>query len=80
MDSEVPPRGMKREDLETMLNPLTPEELDTLRDVDAIVEATRNLMLRAEMAGVDVASQRAQLESDQQKARALLAAFGGDQG
>ena len=79
MDSEVPPRGMRREDLEQMLNPLSQDELDTLKDVDAIVEATRNLLLRAEMAGVDVSSQRQQLESDQQKARALLAAFGGDQ-
>ena len=80
MDADIRPSTMNPDDLETMLNPLSAEDLASLEDVDAIVQVTQRLLSRAEMAGLDVKAIRAELEKNQQQARALLAAFGQKQG
>lgn len=76
MDADIRPSTMDPAELEAMLNPLTAEDIASLQDVDAIVEVTQRLLTRAEMAGLNVASQRAELEKSQQQARSILAAFG----
>ena len=66
---------MDPEELEKMLNPLSAEDIAALEDVDAIVAVTDRLLTRAEMAGMDMVAIRKELSENQQKARALLAAF-----
>ena len=80
MDAELRPSTMDPDELEKMLNPLSAENLAALEDVDAIVDVTQRLLTRAEMAGLDVKSIRAELEKNQQQARSLLAAFGDKSG
>ena len=75
MDSEIRPATMDPEELEKMLNPLSAEDIAALEDVDAIVAVTDRLLTRAEMAGMDMVAIRKELSENQQKARALLAAF-----
>lgn len=77
MSGHIPILQMSEEQLQDMVNPLTNEDIETLKEVDTIANAAHSLMAKAEMAGVDVSAQRADLTKMQQTAKSMIAAFGG---
>ena len=66
---------LTQEQLTQMINPLSPEEIQSLRDVIVIADATDKLLTNAELAGIDVSGYRQQINESRNRATGLLAAF-----
>lgn len=71
------PKDMSKEELENMVNPLGPEDFEMLEDVDAVADVAEQLMVKAELAGIDITAERNELRKLRQQAKGLVAAFGG---
>ena len=67
---------MAERDIQQLLNPLTDENLEDLRDVQAAGEVIEMMLAKAEMAGIPENNRRDELRAALQQAKALIAVYG----
>lgn len=62
--------------INSVLNPLTPEQLSQLEDTLVDIGITRDALQKARDAGIDVSEQLAKLDQSEQQARNILKVYG----